>query len=367
MRMVLLASLVLLTGCSMSGTEYGSVDGAPVRLYTLTNDQGTIARITNYGAIVTEFHVADREGHVEDVALGFDAVADYVDRSPYFGAMVGRCANRIANGRFELDGTTYTLATNNGPNHLHGGVVGWDKVIWKATPRTTELGQALELTYHSPDGEEGYPGAVDVTVVYTLTYANELRVDIEATTDKATPLNVAHHTYWNLAGHDSGSILDHEVRIVADRYTPADATLIPTGELAPVEGTPYDLRSSTRIRDVIGGLPPSGDDPGGYDVNYVVATEVGTMRLAATVRDPASGRVMDIFTTEPGLQFYTGNFLDGIEGKDGAVYDIHEGFCLETQRFPDAINKEGRTGWPSAILRPGETYRHTMVHRFRID
>lgn len=364
-----LASLVL-SGCSaMSITEepYGHVDGLPVTLYTLRN-AGLTAKITNYGGIVTELHVPDRNGNVADVALGFDTLAEYRDHNPYFGAMVGRCANRIAQGRFTLDGRTYQLATNNGPNHLHGGVKGWDKVVWEATPRRTPDGPALELRYFSPDGEEGYPGDVTATVVYTLTKGRELRIDIEATCTAPTPVNIVHHTYWNLAGHDAGTILDHELTLDCDFYTPTDATLIPTGEIAPVEGTPFDFRAGKTMGTHIADVPRAGDDdPGGYDLNYVVRGEMGALRRAARVRDPASGRVMEIWTTEPGIQFYTGNFLDGVPGKGGAIYPKHGAFCLETQRYPDAVNKEGREGWPTAILRPGQTYRHTMVHRFSAD
>jgi aldose 1-epimerase len=355
--------------------SFGSVDGQDVDLYTLTNDHGLVARITNYGGIVTELHTPDADGEMADIVLGFDTLDEYIASSPYFGAMVGRVGNRIALGRFGLDGVVYELATNNGPNHLHGGIKGFDKVVWDAKPRQTDDGPALELTYTSADGEEGYPGTVEARVVYTLTNADELRVEMWATTDKATPINLVHHSYWNLAGHQSGSILDHVLTIAADRYTPTDATLIPTGAIEPVEFTPFDFRMPKAIGRDIAQLPPAGDDPGGYDLNYVLNGWEGgeggegggggpALRLAGTVTEPRSGRVMTISTTEPGIQFYSGNFLDGLAGKGGAQYDQHDGFCLETQHFPDAVNKEGKRGWPSVILRPGQTYHHLMVHAF---
>lgn len=354
-------------------TSFGEVRGGqtaePVELYTLTNDSGAFVRITNYGAIVTELHVPDREGVLGDIVLGFDTVEEYVDHNPYFGAIAGRVANRIAGGRFEIDGRPYQLATNNGPNHLHGGLRGFDKVIWKGELRRTGEGPALRLTYHSPDGEEGYPGAVDVWVDYIWTHANELKVVMEATTDAPTPVNLAHHSYWNLDGHTSGTILDHELTIEADRYTPTDTTFIPTGELAPVAGTPYDFRQPKPIGRDIAQLPASGpDNPGGYDINFVVRDSgdaaPGALRLVARVRGPDSGRIMEIHADQPGVQFYSGNFLNGVAGKEGATYAKHTGFCLETQAFPDAVNRQGEPGWPDVILRPGETYRHTMIHRF---
>ncbi len=364
--------IALVASCSgirsmhIAEEPFGEVDGHAVRLFTLKNANGLTAKITDYGAIVTELYVPDRDGELSDIVLGFDTVEEYVDGSPYFGAIVGRVANRIAGGTFELDGKTYTLAKNNGPHHLHGGVRGLDKVVWKAQAVPTEHGPSVVLTYRSPAGEEGYPGNVDVTVVYTLTDADELVVDMRATTDAPTPVNLAHHSYWNLAGHASGTILEHVLRVDADRYTPGDADLIPTGEIAPVQGTPFDFRAPRAIGADIDRLPAAGDDPGGYDVNYVLrGTEAP--RSAARVHEPASGRVIEIETSAPGLQLYSGNFLDGIEGKDGASYGKHTGFCLETQLFPDAIHQRGRPGWPDPILRPGETYHHRMVHRFRTE
>ncbi len=348
-------------------SEFGQIDGQTIELYTLTNRAGLTARITNYGAIVTEMHVPDAEGNFADVALGFDTLAEYRDHNPYFGCMAGRCANRIANGQFSLDGADYQLAQNNGPHHLHGGLVGFDKVVWTAHPRFTRDGNpSLELTYLSPDNEEHYPGTLAVRVIYTLTNDNELEVDVTASTDRDTIVNIVHHTYWNLAGHDQGDILGHDLQLNADHYTPGDATLIPTGEIASVAGTPFDFRTSRAMGAEIGALPPSGDDPGGYDLNYVLNVDDagGDLIHAATAADPASGRCMEIWTNQPGIQFYTGNFLDDVPGKQDAVYAKHGGFCLETQKFPDAINKEGREGWPSVILHPGEIYHHVMVHRF---
>lgn len=368
--LILIAACLTAAGChgphamAITQESWGEVDGRPVSVFTLDNGNGLVARISDYGGIVTELHMPDAKGHAADVALGFETVQEYVDGSPYFGAMVGRVGNRIAGGRFELDGQTYQLAKNNGPNHLHGGVKGFDKVIWNAQPRQTSDGPALRLTHHSPDGEEGYPGDVDVVVDYLLTHDNELRVEMTATCSAPTPINVVHHTYWNLAGHDSGTILDHLLQLDAAHYTPTDATLIPTGEIASVRGTPFDFTAPKSIGRDIEELPPSGDDPGGYDLNFVLDDADGSLRRAARVIDPATGRIMEILTTQPGIQFYSGNFLDGLAGKGGANYAKHTGFCLETQIYPDSVNKRDHAGWPDPILRPGETYRHVMVHRF---
>jgi len=371
----LLALPLALAACqsndmSISQTAFGEIDGRAVDLYTLENANGLVAKITNYGATVTELHVPDRDGNLGDIVLGFDTLAEYPEKSQYFGCMAGRCANRIAYGKFSIDGTEYQLNLNNDPHHLHGGNKGFDKVVWNAEPMETHDGPALRLTYRSPDGEENYPGNVNVEVVYTLTQENELRVETTATTDAPTVVNIVHHSYWNLAGHDSGSILDHELQLNADRYTPGDATLIPTGEIATVVGTPFDFRDFKEIREDIDELPPSGDDPGGYDVNYVVNGNPFDMRLVARVREPSTGRVMTIHANQPGVQFYSGNFLNGMAGKGGAIYAKHNGFCLESQYFPDSINKQvpaGVMGWPDVILRPGETYHHVMVHAFDTD
>ena len=361
-----LTSMACQENNSMSITQahWGELNGRSVNIFTLTNNNGLVAKISNYGGIVTELHLPDDKGNTVDIVLGFDTLQEYVDSSPYFGAMVGRVGNRIAGGRFELNGKTYQLAKNNGPNHLHGGVKGFDKVIWNPTATLTDSGPLLRLTYHSPDGEEGYPSDVDVTVEYVLTNDNELRIEIMATASAPTPVNIVHHSYWNLAGHDSGSILDHTLRLDAARYTPVDETLIPTGEIVSVNATPFDFTSAKAMGEDIDQLPPSGDDPGGYDLNYIIDGSDGTLHRAALVVDPSSGRTMEIWTTMPGIQFYTGNFLNGLAGKAGAEYPIHSAFCLETQYYPDAINKIGTPGWPNPVLQPGETYRHTMVHRF---
>jgi len=369
--------LALLAGCrfddghdSVSRTmsdSWGTIDGARVRLYELENTHGLRAVLTDYGATLVQLHVPDRHGRQADIVLGFDSVADYVDRSPYFGCTAGRCANRIAGGRFTLDGVPASLATNNGPNHLHGGERGFDKQIWAATSAITPLGPSVTFTLVSPDGDEGYPGRLEVSVTYTLTHEDELLVDMEATSDAPTVVNLAHHTYWNLAGHDAGTVRGQALQLSAQRYTPVDATLIPTGELALVAGTPFDFRTRKAIGADLDELPPAGDDPGGYDVNFVVDGAAGTMRPVARVEDPSSGRVLEIRSDQAGVQFYSGNWLDGIAGKDGARYDRQDGFCLETQAFPDAVNHQGEAGWPSVILRPGETYRHRMVHAFNAD
>ncbi len=339
--------------------EFGKVDGKTARLFTLTNANGLVAKITDYGTILTELWVPDKNGVMTDVVLGFDNLESYLKGHPYFGAIAGRCANRIAKGKFTLDGKTYQLATNNRPNHLHGGVKGFDKHVWDAEPKTTPEGPALVLSRTSPDGEEGYPGTVKATCTYTLTNANELKVEFTATTDKPTIVNLAHHTYWNLGGAAAGDILGHTLQLNADHFTPVDATLIPNGGTPPVEGTCIDFRRAHQIGD---DLEEMGGDPSGYDHNLILNGKPGELRWAARLADPKSGRQMELLTTEPGVQFYTGNFLDGsITGKEGVVYKKHWGLCLETQHFPDSINKPD---WPSVVLRPGATYRHLMIHRF---
>jgi aldose 1-epimerase len=344
-------------------SSYGTTrEGAVVDLYTLTNKTGMVAKVITYGALLTELRVPDRQGTLSDVVLGFGDLAKYEAGHPYFGATVGRVGNRIAKGRFTLDGTQYELATNNGPNHLHGGNKGFDKRVWKAQPLQTADGAAVTFTYVSPDGEEGYPGTLTSTLTYTLTDRNELRLDYTATTDKATPVNLTHHSYFNLAGEGSGDILGHELSIRADKYTPVDDTLIPTGQLAPVDGTVMEFRKPTTIGARIAKVP--GAPPGGYDHNYVLLSGGGALASAAVVSEPRSGRVMEVLTTEPGLQFYSGNFLDGtLVGKAGVAYKQHFGFCLETQHFPDSVN---RANFPSTILRPGTTYKTTTVYRFSV-
>lgn len=330
-------------------------DGKSVDLYTLTNANGLKAEIITYGGIVTSLQVPDRNGKFADIVLGCDSVDDYAKKSPYFGALIGRFGNRIAKGKFTLDGVEYTLATNDGPNHLHGGVKGFDKVVWSAKPEKTEEGPALKLTYNSRDGEEGYPGNLSCTVVYTLTDKNELKITYEASTDKATVVNLTHHSYFNLAGFNSGDVLGHEMQIFADRFTPVDKTLIPTGEIKAVKGTPWDFTKpmtiGSRIKQV----------EGGYDHNYVLNSSNGSLAPAASVYEPKTGRVLEVFTTEPGLQFYSGNFLDGtLKGKD-AVYNKHAGFCLEAQHFPDAPNK---SNFAPVVLTPGEKYTQLTIYKF---
>lgn len=320
-----------------------------IRGFMLSNGRGLVLRAINYGTIVTELHVPDRQGRTADVVLGMKDVDAYLAGHPYFGCTAGRCANRIADGRFSIDDRPHQVTRNNGPHHLHGGARGFDRRVWEVDGADAS---SVRFSLTSPDGEEGYPGTVKAQVVYALTPENEFRVEMTATTDAPTLVNLAHHTYWNLAGQ--GRILDHVLTLDADRYTPVDATLITTGEMAEVANTPFDFRRPKRIGDDLGCVA------GGYDHNFVVRGS--GLRRAARLEDPSSGRGMELFTTEPGIQLYTGNFLDGTaKGKDGAGYGKHAGLCLETQKFPDAVNKPG---WPSPVLRPGETYRHLMVHRF---
>jgi len=350
-------------------------DGRPVSLFTLEVPGGWRAEITDYGTILTRFCVpvgAGSDAEPVDVVLGCDTLADYLAGHPYFGATCGRVANRIAGGTFELDGTRYTLAKNNGANHLHGGLVGFDKTLWKATPRLSERGPAVDFEVVSPAGDEGYPGAVTARVTYTLTPDGELWVEMAATTDAATIVNLVHHSYWNLAGHAAGTIRGHALTVAADAYLPVDTGGIPTGTLAPVAGTPFDLRPERRpavsLGSAIDGLPRSADgaNPGGIDHNFVIRgwRPDGSLRSVAVLRDPASGRALEILSDQPGIQVYTGNFLDGsVKGKDGVVYAKQAAICLETQKYPDAVH---HPEWPSTRLDPGQTYRHTMVHRFGV-
>ncbi len=341
-----------------------SHDGKPIEVFTLTNANGIELKAITYGAIITSLKVPDRAGRVADVVLGFDSPDGYLKTPPppYFGALIGRYGNRIAKGKFTLDGHTYTLATNNGPNHLHGGNIGFDKVMWSAEPRQAAGAASVVFTRTSPDGEEGYPGALAVRVTYTLTDKNELIVDYHATTDKATPVNLTQHSYFNLAGDGSGDILGHELTLNADRYTPVDDTLIPTGELAPVSGTPFDFRKATAIGARIGQDNAQLKNGKGYDHNWVLNRTGAGLQLAARLKDPASGRTMEIRTTEPGVQFYSGNFLDGsITGKGGHVYKFRNGLCLETQHFPDSPN---HSNFPSTILRPGQNHDSKTVFAF---
>lgn len=335
--------------------SFGSLpDGAKVSLFTLTNTNGLTAKISNYGTIITELHVPDRKGTLGDVVLGFDNLEQYLKGHPYFGCTVGRFANRIAKGQFNLDGKQYRLAVNNGPNHLHGGLKGFDKVVWKAEPQT---GAGVRFAYTSADGEEGYPGKLDVTVAMTLTDENELRLDYTAVTDRATPLNLTNHSYFNLLGE--GLVLDHELTLAAQRYTPTDANLIPTGEIKEVQGTPMDFTSPRSLGAEIANI---GNVEAGYDHNYVLDGNGHAGAFAARVFEPRSGRVMEMRTTEPGVQLYTANYLDGsLAGKRGVVYGRQTAFCLETQHFPDSVNQPT---FPSTILRPGQTYRQTTVFKF---
>jgi aldose 1-epimerase len=337
-----------------------SPDGKEVSLFSLRNSKGAEALICNYGGIVTSLKVPDRNGTLGDVVLGYDNLADYIKDSPYFGALIGRYGNRIARGKFTLDGKEYTLVTNNYPNALHGGRKGFDKVVWEPTVLTGPEGPGLKLTYLSKDGEEGYPGNLSVTVVYTLTEDNALKVEYTASTDKDTVVNLTQHSYFNLAGKDS--ILNHAVMIPADKFTPVDSTLIPTGELRPVEGTPFDFRTPT----VIGARIKQDDEQlkfgGGYDHNWVINKPMGEMGLMARVTEPTTGRVMEVLSTEPGLQFYSGNFLDGtLKGKGGWVYQFRSAFAMEPQHFPDSPNKPE---FPSVVLKPGQVYHNAIIYKF---
>jgi aldose 1-epimerase len=339
-------------------------DGTEVRLFTLDNGRGMRATITNYGGIVTSLLVPGPGGDTADVVLGYDSLEGYLRGSPYFGAIVGRYANRIAKARFTLDGRRYTLAANNDGNSLHGGLRGFDKVVWHAAPFSDSTEAGVRLSYVSADGEEGYPGRLDVEVTYALTDAHTLRADYRARADKPTVLNLSHHGYFNLAGHASGDILGHGIEILADRFTPVDSLLIPTGEVRGVSGTPMDFRTPTAI-----GARIAQDDQQlrfgkGYDHNWVLNGETGTLRLVARVREPRSRRTMEVYTTEPGIQFYSGNFLDGTNvGKGGVPYRHRAGFCLETQHFPDSPN---HPDFPSTVLRPGQEMRSTTIYHFSV-
>jgi aldose 1-epimerase len=352
-------------GPTLTRAPFGkTAEGTPVELFTLTNANGLEVRAINYGGIIVSLKTKDRTGKLGDVVLGYDDLAGYLKQSPYFGAIVGRYGNRIAKGQFTIDGKTYTLAKNNGPNHLHGGIRGFDKVVWKAEPFQKADTVGLVLTHTSPDGDEGYPGTLQARVTYTLNNQDELRVDYHATTDKPTHVNLTQHTYFNLAGDGTRDILGHELSIAADRYTPVDDTLIPTGELAPVQGTPFDFRKPTAIGARIDQPHEQLKFGRGYDHNWVLNRKGSQPGFAARAVEPRSGRTLEVATTEPGVQFYTGNFLDGtIKGKGGQVYNQRAGFCLETQHFPDSPNKPN---FPSSILEPGKEYRTTTVFTFGV-
>jgi aldose 1-epimerase len=349
---------------TLTKAAYGQLpDGQAADLYTLTNANGMTVKITNYGGIITEILVPDKAGKFEDVVLGLDSLNDYVAGNPFFGALVGRYGNRIAKGKFTLDGQTYTMVTNNGPNHLHGGKKGFDKVIWKTEEMKTDEGVGLRMTYRSQDMEEGYPGNLDVTVTYTLDNENGLLIDYQATTDKPTVVNLTNHSYFNLSGKE-GTILDHQVMLDADSLVAVDATLIPTGKLIPVKGTPFDFTSPTAIGARIDDLNDEQiKNGGGYDHCWVLNRADQSLVRFATVHEPSSGRFMEAFTTEPGVQFYTGNFLNGKVAGKGKTYGKRSGFCLETQHFPDSPNQPQ---FPSTVLRPGETYHTTTKFKFSV-
>jgi len=334
---------------------FGSLPaGDSIFQYTLSSDEGVSVKIINYGGILTQIITPDSDGNEENIILGYKSLEPYLNNSPYLGVIVGRYANRIANAEFTLDGETYTLAKNNGNNTLHGGLKGFNQVVWNAEPIENEGSQSLKLTYHSPDMEEGYPGNMDVTVVYELK-GKDLIMTYDATTDKATPVNLTNHAYFNLS--QDGTILDHELTINASGYTPVNIELIPTGEIVPVEGTPFDFREPHTIGERI------ADVPGGYDHNYVIDREGAGMESAAFLADPNSGRTLEVLTMEPGIQFYSGNFLDGSLGSEGVSYIQHFGMCLETQHFPDSPNQPD---FPNTILRPGEKYHTQTIYRFGI-
>jgi aldose 1-epimerase len=342
---------------------FGTRDGRPVNLYTLTNSHGVEIHVMSYGGIITSIHVPDRKGEMADIVLGHDSLEGYTPNPPYLGAVVGRYANRIAKGTFTLDGKTYTLPKNDGPNTLHGGVTRtFDKVVWNGEELKGK--NAVAFSYLAKDGEEGFPGNLKIKVTYTLTNANELAIDYEATTDQSTVLNVSQHSYFNLAGQGTGDILNHEVMLNADRFTPVDATLIPTGDLTPVKGTPMDFTTPAKVGARIDDDYEQLKLGHGYDHNYVINRKGSGLELAARVYEPTSGRVLEVSTTQPGIQFYSGNFLDGtVTGKQGQVYKRRYGFCLETQHFPDSPN---HPEFPSTVLQPGQEYRSTTVFTFGV-
>lgn len=372
----LATAALLLSGCaekkketpmssSITKASFGkTAEGAPVDLYTLKNASGMEVAIATFGGRIVSLKAPGRNGQFTDVVLGFDNMEGYLGEHPYFGALVGRYGNRIAKGQFKLDGKTYKLAINNGVNALHGGLKGFDKVVW--TAREVPGGDpSVELTYLSKDGEEGYPGSLTEKVTYSLTAANELKIEYSATTDKDTVVNVTNHSYFNLAGQGHGDILSHVLQLNAAKFTPVDAGLIPTGELKNVEGTPFDFRQPTVIGSRINAEDEQLKRGGGYDHNFVVDGSAGTLRLAARVSEPTSGRVLEVSTTEPGVQFYTGNFLDGtVKGKGGVAYAKRTGFCLETQHFPDSPN---HPDFPTTALKAGAEYNSTTVFKFSVQ
>jgi len=363
------ASLVAGTPADVPNRPFGQLaDGREARLYTLRTPAGFQADITDFAGIIVHLYAPDRHGNRGDVVLGVSSATEFEARAAGFNSIIGRYGNRIAGGKFSLDGRTYTLATNSTsggvPVHLHGGKVGFNRKLWQATPATRDGLPALRLRYVSPDGEEGYPGNLEVEVLYSVTKDNALRLDYTATTDRPTPINLTNHAYFNLKGEGDGDILDHVLTLRAARYTPVTPALIPTGELAPVAGTPFDFTHPVRIGARITEPHPQLGYGRGYDHNYVLDAQDGALALAATVHEPASGRVLEVLTTEPGVQFYTANHFNGrMSGKSGRPYPKHAGFCLETQHFPDSPNQPA---FPSTILRPGRTFRSTTVYRFSV-
>jgi aldose 1-epimerase len=366
-----IACVLFLVGCAttpprrseISRESFGRTkEGTPVDIFTLRNSKGLEARICNYGGIVVSFKVPDRHGKMEDVVLGYDHLDGYLTNNPFFGCLVGRYGNRIAGGKFVLEGKEYKIAVNNGPNALHGGLKGFDKVVWEPSVLATPEGTSLQLKYLSKDGEEGYPGNLSVTAVYAVTEDNGLRLDYTATTDKPTVLNLTQHSYFNLAPR--ANILDHKVMIAADKFTPTDGTLIPTGELRSVEGTPFDFRKPTAIGARINQENEQLKFGSGYDQNFIINKAPNQLGLAARVLEPKTGRVLEVLTTEPAMQFYTGNHLKDITGKDGWRYQPRDGFCMEPQHFPDSPN---HPEFPSTVLKPGEVYRNTIIYRFSVD
>jgi aldose 1-epimerase len=351
---------------AVSKQSFGEADGKAVDLYTLTNKNGAQVKITTYGGIITSWTSPDKSGNKSSIVLGFDSLSGYLAKPPFFGALIGRYGNRIAKGKFKIDDSTYTLATNNGINHLHGGVKGFDKVVWDAQTISDSV-PALVLTYFSKDGEEGYPGNLSVKVTYTLTDDNEVKIDYEATTDKTTVVNLTQHSYFNLTGdHANNTILNHTLMIDADKYTPVDSTLIPTGELKAVKGTPFDFTTAMKIGARIDSVKSVSDQNfvSGYDHNFVLNRKDSSLQRVAVLSDEVSGRTLEVFTTEPGLQFYTGNFLVGaFNDSQGKPFNKHAGLCLETQHFPDSPNQPT---FPTTLLKPGEKYHTVTVYKLSV-
>jgi len=370
--LIVSASFMLLPGCKSNDgkmeikkNSFGKTkEGTEVFLYTLKNHNNVSVSITNYGGIVTSVKVPDKNGNLSDIVLGYDNVDGYIKNSPYFGALIGRYGNRIAKGKFSLDGVKYKLATNNGANHLHGGEKGFDKVVWTANELRGKDTIGLELTYISKDGEEGYPGNLNVKVNYTLNNRNELRIDYTATTDKKTIVNLTNHTYFNLKDAGASTILDHQLKINADKFTPMDSILIPIGKIVPIENSPFDFRNFTKIGKRISSKDEQIRFGLGYDHNFVLNGNVNQLKHAATVKEESTGRILEVFTTELGIQFYSGNFLDGsITGKNNIVYNNRSGFCLETQHFPDSPN---HNNFPSTELEPDKVYNATTIYKFDV-